>query len=82
MEKIKMSFYRGTFNKEKLVKFINETDKDIRYTFGLSYRNPTTNKVKITKAEALQIIETESLLDADEYDNALYLNAYHANDLF
>ena len=66
---IRMSFYRGTLNKEKLKSFIENTDKPIRFTYGLSMRNPTTNKVLVSKKEALEIVDKESLLDADEYED-------------
>lgn len=61
-----MSFYNGTLNRETLKEFIKETDKPIRYTCGLGYRNPTAHKGLIDKDRALGIVDTKSLLDADE----------------
>lgn len=77
-----MSFFRGTLNRKVLTDFINTTDKPIRYTYGLGYRGPTTNKALIGKEKALQIVENEGLLDATEKDDCLYLNAYSANDMW
>lgn len=79
---LKMSFYDGTLNRNALKDFITNTDKEIRYTYGLAYRHPTTYKVPITKEKALYYAEHESLLDADEYDDYLHLNAYSSNDMF
>lgn len=77
-----MSFYDGTLNREKLKNIIRETEKNILYTYGLGYRNPTTNKQKISKERALEIVDTQSLLDANEHETFIHLNAYSANDLF
>ena len=79
---LKMSFYNGTLNRETLKEFIKKTDKPIRYTYGLGYRNPTTHKVLIDKDRALDIVATQSLLDADEYEEYLHLNAYSDNDMW
>ena len=79
---LKMSFYYGTLNKAELRKFVADTNKPIRYTYGLGYRNPTTHKVLIDKEEALRIIDKESLLDAHENEEYLHLNAYSGNDMW
>lgn len=79
---LEMSFYYGTLNKEKLKKFVEETEKPIKYTYGLGYRSPTTHNKPISKKRALQIIEEESLLDAREKEDHLHLNAYSGNDMF
>jgi hypothetical protein len=79
---LKMSFYDGSLNREKLKKFIQETEKPIRYTYGLKFRNPTTRDVPVSKEEALKIVDRESLLDATEYRDYLDLNAYSGNDMW
>lgn len=79
---LKMSFYHGTLNKEELKKFIEGTEKPIRYTYGFKYRNPTTKDVPISKERALQIVLEESLLDATEYEDYLDLNAYSEGDMW
>lgn len=78
---MRMSFYNGTLDRAKLKELVKAAD-DIRYTFGLAYRNPTTNRVRITKEQALEIIKTESLLDADDEQGYLHLNAYSDNDMW
>ena len=78
---MRMSFYNGTLDRAKLREMV-ETAEDIRYTYGLGYRGPSTNRVPITKERALEIIKTESLLDADDEKGYLHLNAYSANDMW
>lgn len=79
---LKMSFYDGTLNKEKLKEYINSAKKEIRYTHGLGYRGPRIHKKLITKEEALEIIESNSMLDANENTEYIHLNTYSANDMF
>ena len=79
---LKMSFYDGTLNRTELKDFIKNTDKPIKFTYGLGFRNPTTNRVPITKEKALHYVDTESLLDAHEYEDYLHLNAYSGNDMW
>ena len=79
---LEMSFYNETMNREELKVFIKETNKPIRYTYGLGYRKPTTHKVLIDKERALKIVERESLLDARENEEFLHLNAYSGNDMW
>ena len=79
---LKMSFYDGTLDKAKAKEVIAETEKELKYTYGLTFRNPTTNKKPITKEEALQIIDRESLLDINEYEDYILLNAFSSNDMW
>lgn len=79
---IKMSFYDGTLKRDKLKNFINQTEKEILYTYGFSYKNPITCREKITKEKALEIVSNEVLLDADEGENFIHLNAYSSNDMY
>lgn len=79
---IKMSFYNGTLNRDELKDFINQTEKDILYTYGFEYKKPITLKDKITKKKALEIVKTEVLLEAEENETFLHLNSYSANDMF
>ena len=79
---LKMSFFDGTLNRNKLEEFIRTTNKPIRYTYGLGYRHPTTYKVPVSVEEAIKIIKTEGLLDATEYEDYIHLNAYHENDMW
>lgn len=79
---LKMSFFDGTLNKEKAKEYILNSEKPCRYTYGLGYRNPTTNNIFITKEEALEIIAKESFLDVREHDTYIHLNAYSSNDMW
>lgn len=76
-------FYKETRRTDKENKaFILSTDKPLQYTYGLGYRHPTIDHKPITKEEALKIIDEQSLLDIDEYENYVYLNAYSSNDMW
>ena len=77
-----MSFYDGTLNREKAKEVIANTDKELKYTYGLSYRKPTTYKKPIDREEALNIVATESLLDITEYEDWIHLNGYSSNDMW
>lgn len=79
---LKMSFSDGTLNRGELRQFIKDTDKKILFTYGLTFRNPATNKKEITKEDALEIVSVENLLDAKEYQDYLFLNAFSSNDLY
>lgn len=78
---LRMSFFDGTLDREKAKNLINKTEKDILYTYGLGYRNPTTHKQKISKERAIEIVDKESMLDVDENETFIHLNAYSENDL-
>lgn len=79
---IKMSFSNRTLDRAKLAEEIKRTGKPILYTYGLAYRHPTTYKKQISKEEALRIIKEESLLDANEYDEYIHLNAFSGSDMW
>lgn len=79
---IDMSFYHGTLNRAVLKEALKMKGKPIQYTYGLGYRNPTTNHEPITLEEALKIVDTQSLLDAHEYENYIHLNAFSEMDMW
>ena len=79
---IEMSFYDGTLDREKAVKVIEETGNGFIYTYGLSYRKPTTYRVPITKERAIEIVNTQSLLDITEEETVFHLNAYSGDDMW
>lgn len=79
---IKMSFYDGTLDRAKAKEIVTTTEKEFKYTSGLRYRNPTTCDVPITREKALELIETESFLDIDEYEDYIHFNTYSANDMW
>ena len=79
---LKMSFYNNTLDKAIAKEVITNTDKELKYTYGLSFRNPTTHKKPISKEEALHIIDTKGMLDIDEYEDWIHLNAFSDNDMW
>ena len=79
---LKMSFYNGTLNTKRAKEVIQATDKVLKYTYGLGYRNPTTNHKPISKKEAIEIIEKEGWLDITEYEDYIHLNAFSGNDMW
>ena len=79
---IDMSFYHGTLNKDRLKAFIKKTDKPIRYTYGFKFRNPTTLNVPVSKEKALDIVDSQSMLNAKELDDVLDLQAFSSNDMW
>lgn len=79
---LKMSFYNGTLDRPALIEFIKTTTKPIKYTYGLGYRNPTTNHKPITVERAIEIVKTQGFLDATENEEYLHLNAYSDNDMW
>lgn len=79
---LNMSFYNGTLNRTELIDFISNTNKPIKYTFGLLYKDPATKYKPISKQEAIAIANGADLLDAEETQDFLHLNAYHINDMY
>lgn len=79
---IKMSFYDGTLDKEKALELIQDTNKVIKYTYGLGYRNPTTYKEPITKLQAIKMINRSGMIDITEYDDWIHINEFSDNDMW
>lgn len=77
----KASFYDGTLKESEAIEFINSTNKPLKYTRGLKFRNPTTLRVPISKERALEIIATE-WTDITEYDDYVDINTFSANDMW
>lgn len=70
--------------KNEDIERIQNTNKDIRYTYGFTWKNPTTNKVLITKEKAIELIQSGNYAhyDLTETDEYLHLNLYSANDMW
>ena len=79
---LKMSFYDGTMDRQALKAFVAETGKPICFTYGYEWKNPTTHRVPKSKAEAIRIIDRDSMLNATEEKNCLHLNEFSANDMW
>ena len=70
-------------SKQEIIDFLRNTDKPIKYIYGLGYRNPTINNKPITLQEALDIVNKEfGMLDVKEYPKYVHLNAYSGNDMW
>jgi hypothetical protein len=69
--------------KEQAVELIKSTEKPIRYTYGLEYRNPTTCRVLIDKEKALEYMgDKYALVDCTEYDDWIHIKEYSSNDMW
>ena len=79
---IKMSFYDGTLDRNKALELIQDTEKVIKYTYGLGYRNPTTYKKPITKLQAIKTINCNGMIDITEYDDWIHINEFSDNDMW
>ena len=79
---LNMSFYRNTLNPDVAKDYIAKSDKPCKYTFGLLYRDPTTKRVPISKERAFEIIDSQSFLDIEEFEDYIHLNAYSSNDMW
>lgn len=69
-------------SKEEALELLKTTDKDILYTYGLRFRNPTTMDVLVSKERALEIFNSNSTCDVKEYEDHIRLNAYGEMDLW
>ena len=76
------SFMEKSKTKEETEEIIKQTDKELKHTHGLSYRNPTINKVPVDKTEAINILYENSLIDVEDYEDYILLNTYSGNDLW
>ena len=81
----KYSFYDskkyGT-TKADAVEFVKHTNKPLKYTYGLKYRRPTTYEVPVSLEEEIDKIENHSLVDVDEREDYVDINAYSDNDMW
>jgi len=74
---LKMSFYDETLNKDRLRKFTEETEKEIKYTHELRFRSPDYSqqaKMKIENKLALvwRNDETNLAFPLDKVNTDLY----------
>ena len=67
--------------KDEAIELIRTTDKELRYTYGLLYRNPTTKKVLVSREKALEYA-SDSIVDITEYADYVHINRFSSNDLF
>ena len=60
--------------------FLRTTNKTIKYTYGLGYRNPTIHKVPISNKEAVE--KFNGMCDITEYEEYVHLNEFSSNDMW
>ena len=77
-----MSFYDGTFDRARAVAIIEKSSRKCVYTYGLSYRNPTTHNAPRTKKEAIAIVRKGSLIDVHFRKDVISINEYSENDMW
>lgn len=70
------------YNKDRALALIHLSEKPIKYTHGLGYRNPSTHNQPITKDKALKIIKKEILIDITENEEDIHINTYSKNDMW
>lgn len=70
-------------SRDEVIEKLSVTDKVIKYTFGLGFRNPTIHKVVISNEEAVEKFKSNSgMCDVTEYDDWIHLNEFSGNDLW
>lgn len=79
---LKMSFYDGTLNRDEAKRYIRESGKPCRYTSGLEYRNPTTNKAPVTYERACELIDRKSWVNVVDRGDYIHINSYEENDMW
>lgn len=80
---LKYSFMSKYSNcsKQEAIDLVKITNKPFKYTYGLSYRNPTTHNVPITREKALEYME-DITVNMTEYEEYVHINRYSSNDLW
>jgi len=82
---IKWSFYSKDYcncTKDEMIEFVKTTTKPFKYTYGLGYRNPTTNHVPITQEQAIKYATGNGMTDVQEYEDYVHINQYSDNDMW
>lgn len=81
-EPLKETDTHRTVSKDDAMSFIKKTKKPFRYTYGLSYRNPSINKASISRKDAVDIFSRNSLTDITELDDYVFVHSYSTNDMW
>lgn len=68
--------------KEEALNLLETTDKPIKFTYGLAYRNPTTYKVPMTREDAIKTLSSNGLVDMQEFEDYVHVNKYSENDMW
>lgn len=72
----------GNCTKEEIASLVETTDKPFVYTYGLAYRNPTTHRKPMSKAEAISIVKTKGMIDITEEDEVIHIEEFSENDMW
>lgn len=75
-------FYKGTLDKAFILAVLKKTKRPITYTYGLSYRNPTTHNQPISKDLAIQYITRGSMLSVRAEDNVIRIQEVSEMDMW
>ena len=82
MEDLYLVMEKTNYTKEEVLKKLESTEKIIKYTYGLGFRNPTIHKVPVSNEKAARIFdENSSMCDVHEHDEWIHLNEFSSNDL-
>ena len=79
------SFYeQKKYDKDEMLIILKEKNFDkYEYTYGLEYRNPTTNHVPITKEQAINYLENGGFITVELIDGVtLHINEFSCNDMW
>lgn len=81
----KYSFFSSEYsncNQDEMREFMKTTNKQFVYTYGLSYRKPTTYRKPITKEEALNYFTKLGMIDVTEEDECVHVEEFSENDMW
>ena len=67
---------------DETVEFLENTEKPIKYTHGLGFRNPTIHKVPVTQKRAVEIFKENGLCDVTEHEDYVHVNTFSDNDMW
>lgn len=68
--------------RKETLEFLENTEKEFKYTHGLEFRGPATYRVPITRKEAIKIFEEDYSCDVEEYEEYIHLNTYGDSDFW
>lgn len=80
-EEFFQDFYKGTLDIPFLEQVIKKTDRKLTYTYGLSFRNPTTNHKPISKELALEYLK-HSMISVRATKDEVNINEVSENDMW
>lgn len=80
-EEFFQDFYKNTLDIPFLEQVIKKTDRKITYTYGLSFRNPTTNHKPISKELALEYLK-HSMISVRATKDEVNINEVSETDMW